>query len=56
MIFDDETKISKPLIKTEIDIRSKNNLKLKKQQKNQQKTIQKTDNKTKPTRCSSFYF
>ena len=50
MISDDgEAEISKSLIKTKTDIKSKNNLKCKKKK---QKTIQKADNKTKPTRCS----
>ena len=50
MISDDEeAKISKSLIKTDIEIKNKNNLKWKKKQ---QKTIQKTNNKTKPTRRS----
>ena len=48
---DDEAKISKPLIKTDIEIKNKNNLKWKKKQKQKnQKTIQKTNNKTKSTR------
>ena len=47
---DDKAEISKSLIKTEIDNKSKNNLQwiIKKNQK----TIQKANNKTKPRRCS----
>ena len=53
MISDDDVnEISKSLIKTEIDIESKNNLKWKKNKKKHQKTIQKSDNKTKLTRWS----
>ena len=54
MISDDhEAKISKPLIRTDIEIKNKNNLKWKKKQKQKnQKTIQKTNNKTKSTRGS----
>ena len=54
MIYDDdEAKISKSLIKTDIEIKNKNNLKWKKKQKQKkQKTIQKTNNKTKSTRGS----
>ena len=52
MIYDDdEAKISKSLIKTDIEIKNKNNLK-KQNKKKQQKTIQKTNNRTKPTRHS----
>ena len=45
---DDEANISKSLIKTDIEIKNKNNLKWKKTQK----TIEKTNHKTKPTRRS----
>ena len=48
---DDKAKISKSLIKTDIEIKNKNNLK-KQNKKKQQKTIQKTNNRTKPTRHS----
>ena len=48
---DDEAKISKSLIKTDIEIKNKNNFKWKKN-KIKQKTIQKTNNKTKPTKRS----
>ena len=47
---DDEAKISKSLIKADIEIKKKNSLNLKKKKKkkkNPQKTIQKADNKTK---------
>ena len=45
---DDQAKISKSLIKTDIEIKNKNNLKwkTKKTPKKQRKTIQKTNNKT----------
>ena len=49
---DDKAKISKSLIKTDIETKNKNNLKLKKKKNQQQKTIQKTNNRTKPTRHS----
>ena len=51
---DDKAKIWRSLIKTDIEIRNKSNLKLKKKKK--QKTTQKTNNKTKPTRRSWFCF
>ena len=50
MISDDEeTEFSKSLIKTESDIKIKNNFKQKKKIK--KKTIQNTDSKAKPTSC-----
>ena len=47
---DDEAKISQSLVKTDIEIKNKNNLKQKK--KHMQKIIQKPNNKTKPKRHS----
>ena len=53
MISDDnEAKISKSLIKTDIKIKNKDNLKWKKKKKNRKFHTKKNNNKTKPARQS----